>query len=37
MPMVGPITGTLAGIVDIFFLETMLPKSGVVAFLNPLI
>jgi len=36
IPGVGPIAGFMAGVVDTFFLEKLLPKSGVVAFLSGL-
>jgi hypothetical protein len=36
IPVVGPIAGLLAGLVDTFFLEKIFPKSGVVAFLSDL-
>lgn len=36
IPPVGPVIGFLAGAVDTFLLEKMLPKSGVVVFLSNL-
>jgi hypothetical protein len=36
LPIIGPLAGFVAGVVDTFLLERMLPKSGVVAFLSHL-
>jgi hypothetical protein len=34
--IVQPVAGVLASVIDTFFLEKMLPKSGIVAFLSDL-